>query len=116
LTLVSAPAHRALDYTIVVVFALAPTVLGLTGVPSWLAWGLAVVHLLLTWATRFEAGGRGAVPFRVHGWVELVVGLALAAFPWVTEWPQTARMFYGVAGGVILLIWLLTRYEPLHAA
>jgi hypothetical protein len=115
LKLVSAPAHRALDYTTVVVFALAPTVLGLSAVAAWLAWGLAVVHLLLTLATRFEAGGKGALPFRLHGWIELVVGLALVTLPWVTEWARTARLFYGVAGGVILTVWLLTRYRALHA-
>jgi hypothetical protein len=102
--------HRVLDVVTVVAFALAPSVLGLAGLPALLAYGLAVVHLAMTLLTRFPADKAGAVPLGLHAAVELVVGIVLIALPWVLHWQGTPRAFYFVAGAVILLVWALSRY------
>ncbi|MEP6905139.1 MAG: hypothetical protein ABI875_03600 [Gemmatimonadales bacterium] len=110
--------HRILDFVTVVAFALAPSVLGLSGFAATLAYLLAVVHLLLTVITRFPPGVRGLVPFRAHGVIELVVGLALVVIPFALRWDGVTRTFYVVAGAVILAVWALTAYhaETAHTA
>lgn len=104
--------HRALDFVTVAIFALAPTLFGMTGRSAMLTYALAVVHLLLTLATRFpDKPTRGVIPFKVHGLVELVVGVALVALPLVRQWTGGARIFYLAIGAVILVVYALTRYN-----
>ncbi len=103
--------HRALDFVTVAGFALAPTVFGLTGVAAIVAYLLAGIHLLLTLVTRRPASSSGLVPLRLHGIIELGVGIALLALPIAAGWVGVARTFYLAAGAVILLVWLLSAYE-----
>lgn len=104
-------AHRALDFSTVVVFALAPFVLGFGGSPAYLSITLASVHLIMTLATRFEAGAPGPVALSLHGTVELVVGVALLILPFVLGWAGAARFFFATMGVLILSGWLTTRYR-----
>lgn len=110
--------HRVLDFVTVVAFASAPTLFGLVGRTATLAYALAVVHLLLTLATHFPGHGRYPVPFRAHGVIELLVGLALVAVPFIRDWTHGARIFFPAIGVVILAVWALSRYgesEPVSA-
>lgn len=103
--------HRLLDFLTVVAFALAPTLFHLIGRTAALAYALALVHLLVTLATHFPGRARYPVPFRAHGIVELLVGLALVAVPFVRHWTHGARIFFPAMGVVILLVWALSRYD-----
>ena len=103
--------HRVLDFLTVVAFALAPTVVQLTGPAAVLAYVLAGVHLTMTLATEFPEGRRKPLPFRGHGVVEAVVGVTLIVLPFITGWAGSARTFYVAAGAVILGVWALTRYN-----
>lgn len=103
--------HRVLDFVTVLAFALAPTLLGLSGVPAVLAYVLALVHLAMTLATRFSPQGAGPVALGLHGAVELLVGVVLAVLPWVVAWRGTPRAFYSTAGAVILVVWLCSNYR-----
>jgi uncharacterized membrane protein YhaH (DUF805 family) len=105
--------HGILDYLTVVVFALAPSVLGLTGAAAGLSYALAVVHLLVTLATDFELGVARLLPARWHGWIELVVGPVLVVVPWLLGFSDdaTERTFFVAAGVVILVVWALTAYQ-----
>jgi len=86
--------HRVLDFVTVAGFVVAPTALGLSGLPANLAYILAVVHLGLTLATDFSRAGARPVSLVLHGGVEGVVGLALVALPWLLSWDGPARTFY----------------------
>lgn len=108
--------HRALDLVTVVIFALAPLLLHLSGAPAVLSYTLAGVHLLLTLLTQFPDVGSRPVPLPVHGWVELAVGIVLLILPWLVGWIATARTFYTVMGVIILAVWALSRYPNAHAA
>jgi hypothetical protein len=114
--LVSPAVHRVLDFLVVVAFALAPTLFHFSGRTVALAYGLAVVHLLITLATHFPGRGRYPVPFRAHGIVELLVGLGLVVVPLVRHWTHGARVFYPGIGVAILLAWALTRYGETRPA
>jgi hypothetical protein len=79
-----------LDYLTVIAFALAPTVLGLTGTAAWLAYTLAVAHLLVTLATDFDLGVAHLLPAAWHGRIELAVGLLLLVAPWLLGFSDDA--------------------------
>jgi hypothetical protein len=111
MTILSPQAHRILDFLTVVAFAVAPTVVQLTGAAAMLAYVLAAVHLTMTLATEFQAGRKRPVPLRAHGVVEAVVGIALIVVPFITGWTGSARTFYIAAGAVILVVWAFTRYQ-----
>ena len=61
--LITPTVHGYLDYLTVVVFLLAPKLLGLEGLPALLSWTLAGVHLALTLVTDFPLGWRPWLPF-----------------------------------------------------
>jgi hypothetical protein len=112
--ILSARIHGFFDVVTIVVFLLAPFLFGLGGYVAVVSWGLAAAHLLLTLFTRFPLGVVKAIPFPVHGLVEVVVGLVLVlAMPRLLgAGPGSpARTFYVDAGVVILAIWALTRYR-----
>ena len=107
--------HRFLDFITIVVFAAAPTVLGMTGAPAIISWVLAAVHLTLTLLTRFSAEPGGIFPLALHGWIELAVGVVLIALPFVPGWSDPERTFYIGIGVVILIVRLLSRYDHRHS-
>jgi len=109
--------HGYLDYVTVAAFAVAPTVFGLTGMFAMIAYALAVVHLLLTFATSFPAGVVKLVPFKLHGIIELIVAIALIALPWLLHFADTPvprNVFIGF-GVVIFIVWLVTAYDESRA-
>lgn len=112
MTPINAGLHRILDFVTVAGFALAPTLFGLVGAPATLAYVLAVVHLLLTLATRYHLQGRGLVPFPFHGIIEFVVTVALLLLPFLVGWTDNARMFYLGTAAVFAVVWTLTDYKP----
>lgn len=106
--------HRSLDLVTVAIFALAPILLHLSGPPAVLSYALAAIHLLLTLVTKFPDVGARPIPFKLHGVIELIVGIVLLVLPWVLGWVGTARTFYTVMGVVILVVWALSSYRLLH--
>lgn len=103
--------HRQLDFITVAAFAVAPFVLSLSGPAAWLAWALAAVHLLMTLLTAFPGGAARPVPLRLHGVVELVVGIVLLVLPLAVGWIGAARWFYMAAGAVILIVRATSMYD-----
>jgi hypothetical protein len=108
---VNAHTHRTLDFATVTVFLLAPIALRLAGAAAYLSYTLAVVHLGVTLATAFPGAAARPLPIAAHGAIELAVGAALAALPWIAGWHGAARWFYTAAGVAILVAWALTRYR-----
>ena len=110
--------HGILDYVVVIAFALAPTVLGFSGMPATISHLLAAIHLILTLTTAFPPGVVRIVPLPLHGAVEFVVSIALVALPWIFKFaPDTvARNFYVSAGALIFAVWLVTDYRTIPKA
>ena len=106
--------HGYLDYSTVAIFALAPIVLGLTGVAAGLSYLLAVVHAAMTLVTDMPMSVAKFVPFAWHGYVEWVVGpvLVILSFVSAVAPDQTSMSFFLVMGAVISAVGLLTRYSP----
>lgn len=105
--------HGYLDFLTVFIFLLAPTLLGLGQLSAMLAYGLAVVHLIVTLASDFPFGVVKLIPFTVHGWIERMVGPLLIAIPFILNFSteEAARNFYIAMGIIIVLVGILTDYQ-----
>jgi hypothetical protein len=101
--------HGYLDYLTVVIFLLAPSLIGLTGMAGTIAYLLAGIHLAMTLVTDFPLGVVKKLPFTIHGWVERVVGPVL--LPFALGFDGATKYFYIVIGFVIILVGLLTDYQ-----
>jgi hypothetical protein len=105
---VSDRTHGILDYLTVAIFALAPSVLGLTGFAALVSYALAAIHLVMT-----LLGVLKIIPMRLHALVEMLVGpvLFVAALVLPTILGDQ-REFFLVMGLVISAVWLLSSYGP----
>jgi hypothetical protein len=102
--------HGMLDYLTVVIFALAPSLIGLTDLAALASYALAVIHLGMTLITRMPLGVVKLIPMIVElmvGPVLLVGGLLVPGLPTVS------RTFFVVMGLVIFAVWLLSSYGKL---
>lgn len=110
---VSPLVHGIIDYAMVLYLAAGPSMVGFHGKQVWICWALAVVHLLLTAATRFPPGIVKAVRFPLHGAIEFLVGLLLMVLPWLANFSKglLSRNFFVATGALILVIWFLTDYR-----
>ena len=110
--LLSPRIHGFIDYAVVALFLLAPTLFGFAGVAATLCYVLAAVHLVMSLLTAYPLGVVKLVPFPVHGALELAVAVGLVASPWLFGFSavDAARNFYVAAGVAVSAVWLLTNY------
>lgn len=108
--------HGILDYVTVVYFFMAPSLFALTPTVGTISYLLGIIHLLLTLFTKFSLGFKKIIPFRVHGFIELIVAIALILMPLLMGSSLTfyESMFFILTGVAILLVWILSQYKP-HA-
>jgi hypothetical protein len=108
---ISDKAHGILDYLTVAIFALAPSILGLTGFAALVSYALAAIHLAMTLLTNMPLGVIKIIPMRLHALVEMLVGpvlvVAALALPAILG---DRREFFLVMGLVIFAVWLLSSY------
>lgn len=110
---ISPRVHGYLDYLTVALFLLAPTLLGMSQLPSMLAYAIAAIHLVVTLTSDFPFGAVKLIPFTVHGWIERIVGPSLIALPFIAGFANEgiARNFYIGIGLIIIVVGLLTDYQ-----
>jgi hypothetical protein len=106
----SGKVHAALDYVTVIVFALAPSVIGLSGAASIISYALAVVHLAMTVVTNMPFSLLKLVPLKLHALVEAIVGPVLVIGGLFSPFSLPARMFFIAMGAIIVAVWLLSSY------
>jgi hypothetical protein len=103
--------HGIIDYATVLIFALAPDLLGFTGTAALISYALAGIHLAMTLLTSMPLGIFKIIPMKLHSVVELCVGSVLIigafAFPAVAA---GAQPFFILMGVVIFLVWLFSHY------
>jgi hypothetical protein len=104
--------HGIIDYIVVIFLWLSPTLFGLSEFVSTLTYGLGAIHLGLTIFTDFQYGLVKVIPFRLHGWIELIVSLALIGSPWIFGFDEnvTDKFFYIIFGVTVFVTWLITDY------
>ena len=108
--------HGLIDYVVVVFLLASPSVFGLPELTSMFTWILGLIHFLLTISTRFEYGVFPILTFRLHGYVELVVSIALVgvAFYLGSLEGSLSRIFYLCFAVAVFLTWLVTDYNKAY--
>jgi hypothetical protein len=108
--------HGVIDYLMVIILAIAPSVAGFTGRQATICYVLAVLHFLLTFVTRFPFGVLKVLSFTLHGSVELLVGVLVIILPWLAGFSAgvNSRNFFVAIGVLILIIWALTDYRNIR--
>lgn len=111
--ILSARVHGYIDFGIVGLLLLGPTLLPSHPAVTTLCYALATAHLLLSLITAYPLGAARRVPLRVHGALELAEGAVLLASPWLLDLPAGTRtQSYLVAvGGILCAVWLATPYN-----
>lgn len=106
-------AHGMLDYILVVYFLGAPTLFTLTPTVATISYLLGAIHLMLTIFTNFPLGFKKSIPFRVHGFMELIVAILLMLLPALMGDSVTFydSLFFILTGASIVVIWLTSRYK-----
>lgn len=105
--------HGYIDYLIVAVLALAPSLFGFSGIAAALCYILAVAQLGMSLLTAYPLGAAKVIPFPIHGGIELAAGILALVSPWLFQFSnvEAARNFFLVAGISVVVVWALTNYK-----
>ena len=105
--------HGIIDYVIVAVLALAPSVFGFGGIAAALCYIIAVAQLGMSLLTAYPLGAAKVIPFPVHGGIELGAGVLAIVAPWLFRFSNVpaARNFFLVVGIAVAVVWGLTNYK-----
>jgi hypothetical protein len=98
-------AHTLFDVYIVCLLFLGPLLFGIEGTPRLILWVLCAAHLFLTIMIR-------AIPFPLHGTIEICVALLCPFAPVLFGFwdvPDARHLFIGLGFGLMVL-WVLTDY------
>jgi hypothetical protein len=96
--ILSGQVHAALDYVTVVIFALGPSIVGLSGAAAIISYALAVVHLAMTLVTDIPFSLLKVMPLKLHALVEAIVGPVLVIGGLFLPFSSQARIFFIVMG------------------
>ncbi|GAA4350443.1 SPW repeat protein [Hymenobacter saemangeumensis] len=117
---ISPTLHGVIDYLTVGFLALAPTIFDLDGTYATVCYILAAGYLVITLLTNMPLAIMRAIPFKVHGRLELISALALLASPWLFGFAddnETARNLFVGLGVAFLGTYFLTDWNAeTHAA
>lgn len=105
--------HGYLDYLVVLVLLILPTLFNLPETTTIFTYSLGGIHLLLTLFTNFEVGLVKIIPFSIHGWIEIIVAVALVAVAFYLGSidGDFSRNLYFVLAAIVFVIWLITDYQ-----
>ncbi len=112
--IINAKVHGILDYVTVAFFALAPSLFSLSELAVIISYTLAVVHLSMTIITNFSMSPFKLISFKLHGYVEFAVGIAIPVMPFVLGFKGLDLYFYLIAGITIFIVGHLTNYQEEH--
>jgi hypothetical protein len=109
---ISPKVHGIIDFLVVFFLVASPLLFGMNGFVARFTYALALVHLLLTLLTDFSAGLFRVITLRLHGIIELIVGVALIVLGFTLfKDTGTGKIFYIAFGAAVLLTWLFTDYK-----
>lgn len=105
--------HGYLDYAVILLLFIAPSLFNFVGEAATVSYVLGVVYLGMVLATAYPLGIFKLIPFTVHGAVELILSPLLIAMPWLAgfSYDSSARYFYVAAGIALFFVWLVTDYK-----
>lgn len=107
--------HNVIDYFSILLLWLSPSIFNLGGVVALVLYILGFVHLFLTLCTISPLGLFKIIPFKIHGWIELTVGVILLILPWILRYSEnilgtSISVIYGLS---LIIFWSLSSYKYL---
>ncbi|MET4081135.1 hypothetical protein ABIB40_001080 [Pedobacter sp. UYP30] len=102
--IISAKTHAVLDFVTVIALLAVPDLVSLSPHAAVLSYALAGIHFLMTVMTDFSGGILKIIPFKIHGYVELLVGIALVILAFTFFKGNKADEIYFACFGIIILI------------
>ena len=105
--------HGILDYITVIFLLLSPAIFKMEGNLCTITYALGIAHFCLTILTKFELGLIKIIPFKIHGILEVIISLFLAAvaFWFYNELNLLGYYYYLTLSAVILLVFILTDFK-----
>jgi hypothetical protein len=116
--LLSTRAHGIMDYLVGALLIAAPFVLDFDrgGAETWVPMVVGAVIILQALMTNFEVGMFRVMPMRMHLTMDYLIGIFLAASPWIFNFDEYVYMPHLVVGIMIVLEAMMTRVSPEHGA
>lgn len=109
--------HGIIDYLMVVFFWAAPTLFVLPSDVAGYAYGLGFLHLFLTFCTDYPSGIFRFISFKVHSYIELIVGAALVVMAFTSfRYDDRSKPFLLTFGVILLLLFLVSDYRQISNA
>lgn len=110
--------HGVIDYLVVIFLWLSPSIFNLPEVTAIFTYVIGGIHLTLTVLTKYELGIFKVIPYKIHGWIELIVSIVLfgVAFFLGSEEGDLSRNFYIGFALAVFLTWLITDYRTNQVA
>lgn len=111
--IISSKLHGIIDYLFSTFLLLSPTLFQMEGNLCTITYSLGAAHLLITSLTDFEVGLIRLIPFRIHGLIEIIVSVSLAAlaFWFFNTGSEFGFYFYMALAVVIMLVFILTDFK-----
>lgn len=109
----SSTAHGFVDIAFITVLAMAPIMFDLEPAVDTACFVLAGGYLLITLLTDFKLGIFRVIPFPVHGWLDLLTGIALLAAPFLFHFENGSaeRNLSWMLGVVSVVTWFITDWK-----
>ncbi|SNR46381.1 hypothetical protein [Hymenobacter mucosus] len=109
----SPAAHGVVDVLFITILAMAPIMFDLQPAIDVACYVLAGGYLVITLLTDFKLGLFRVIPFPVHGWLDLLTGIALLAAPLLFQFPAASseRNLFWVLGLVSVVTWFITDWK-----
>ena len=103
--------HGMMDYAWGLLLVLAPWMFAFSAesTPTSCAVAIGVLSLVWSTVTDYPAGLARFLPFRVHLWLDAIVGGALIIAPWLLPISEKARLVLVIFGIVAVAVSFLTR-------
>ena len=111
--LIGAWAHAIIDYAIVAILFIGPSVAGFAGRQASMAYTLGIMLLVLSLLTRYPLGVLRFIRLPIHGAMELLIALMFLILPWLASFAKgiLSRNFYLLISVLMLAIWFITDFR-----
>ncbi|HEX9500102.1 MAG TPA: hypothetical protein VGA10_00475 [Thermoanaerobaculia bacterium] len=114
--LIGAWAHAIIDYSIVAILFIGPSIAGFAGRQATVAYTLGTTLLVLSLLTRYPLGALKFIRFPVHGAMEMLIALMFLILPWLANFAKGihSRNFYLLISVLMLAIWFMTDFRGIR--
>ncbi|HEX9492108.1 MAG TPA: hypothetical protein VGA33_02495 [Thermoanaerobaculia bacterium] len=119
--LIGAWSHAIIDYALVIIVIIGPSIAGFAGRQQKMAYLLGAMLLVLAILTRYPLGIIRLIRFQIHGALELLIALLFLVLPWLANFSAGvhSRNFFVLTALLMLAIWFMTDFRGVrdrHAA